>query len=447
MYDTRRYATPHTLNSLKTKSFVIYRKVGKKFSSNFYFVLAILFAVFLGFTSYTQAASVEELKKVIEQKNQEIKRLGKEAEKYRTETVSKRQTGKTLKAELARIDKTVGQLRKDIRLTESKLQKTELEIKKTSLEIKEKETVISKLQKGLTAILRVIFETDHEEPIKFLFKQGGINSFWEQLEYNKLLQSQLLQTLENLHIRKGELKTKKEEAEEKKDKLAGLEKTLEANKKITEGVRKERKDLLTLTKNQEEVYQKLVVATEQRQEEILREVEDLEESLRLLVDPSSLPKAQRSFFEWPIDGILSQGYGQTPFTKSKKGKHFYKFHNGIDIAAPTGTPIKAGDDGIVLGTGNTDNYCLKSLQGKYTVIDHENNLATMYAHQSLIIVSPGQQVKRGDVIGYVGSTGKTTGPHLHFTVYDSRTLEIKRGPTGACGPIPIGGSVDPTKYL
>ena len=179
----------------------------------------------------------------------------------------------------------------------------------------------------------------------------------------------------------------------------------------------------------------------------MREVEELEEKLRLLVDPSSLPKVRKSFFQWPVEGILSQGYGETPFTKSKKGRNFYKFHNGIDIAADPGTPIKAAEDGVVLGAGNTDNYCPRSLQGKYTVVDHKNNLATMYAHQSLITVSSGQQVKRGDIIGYVGSTGKSTGPHLHFTVYDSRTLEIKKGPTGACGPVPIGGSINPLQYL
>jgi murein DD-endopeptidase MepM/ murein hydrolase activator NlpD len=85
-------------------------------------------------------------------------------------------------------------------------------------------------------------------------------------------------------------------------------------------------------------------------------------------------------------------------------------HNGIDFGASAGTPIRAAADGVVVSAGPLGGY------GNATVIDHGNGLATMYAHQSQIIVSAGQHVSRGQVIGYVGSTGFSTGPHLHFEV-------------------------------
>ena len=85
-------------------------------------------------------------------------------------------------------------------------------------------------------------------------------------------------------------------------------------------------------------------------------------------------------------------------------------HDGIDMAAGTGTPIRAAADGVVIYAGPRGGY------GNATVIDHGNSLATLYAHQSAVGVSVGQRVVRNQVVGAVGSTGFSTGPHLHFEV-------------------------------
>lgn len=85
-------------------------------------------------------------------------------------------------------------------------------------------------------------------------------------------------------------------------------------------------------------------------------------------------------------------------------------HPGIDIGAAMGTPIRAAAAGTVIVAAYSGGY------GNLVVIDHGNGLATAYAHQSQIAVSVGQQVAQGQLIGYVGSTGFSTGPHLHFEV-------------------------------
>ena len=85
-------------------------------------------------------------------------------------------------------------------------------------------------------------------------------------------------------------------------------------------------------------------------------------------------------------------------------------HTGIDIGAPAGTSIKAVADGTVIFAGWLGAY------GNATVIDHGGGISSMYAHQSSILVKENQDVKKGDVIGKVGSTGWSTGPHLHFEV-------------------------------
>jgi murein DD-endopeptidase MepM/ murein hydrolase activator NlpD len=85
-------------------------------------------------------------------------------------------------------------------------------------------------------------------------------------------------------------------------------------------------------------------------------------------------------------------------------------HEGIDLGAPYGTPIHAAADGVVVYCGWMDGY------GNLTVIDHGGGIATAYGHQSSIAVGCNQQVTQGQVIGAVGSTGHSTGPHLHFEV-------------------------------
>ena len=108
-------------------------------------------------------------------------------------------------------------------------------------------------------------------------------------------------------------------------------------------------------------------------------------------------------FQWPVIGYISQDY--------------WYGHRGLDIGAPTGTPVSAADGGFVTFVGWTDvGY------GNLIRIDHGNGFATWYGHLSQFNVVIGQAVKRGDLIGYVGSTGQSTGPHLHFEIRTSDGL-------------------------
>ena len=105
-------------------------------------------------------------------------------------------------------------------------------------------------------------------------------------------------------------------------------------------------------------------------------------------------------------GRISSGYGMRTHPVLRKRKR----HSGVDLAAPTGTPIYATADGIVERADRFSSY------GLYVSIDHGADLETRYAHMSRIAVSAGERVRKGDVIGFVGSTGRSTGPHLHYEV-------------------------------
>ncbi len=109
----------------------------------------------------------------------------------------------------------------------------------------------------------------------------------------------------------------------------------------------------------------------------------------------------------PARGWISSGYKYRtdPFTKKRA------FHSGIDISCPEGTPIYAPADGVVVKRAYSGGF------GKMLEINHGDNMKTRYGHLSEFNVSKGSRVKRGDLIGYVGSTGRSTAPHLHYEIH------------------------------
>ena len=120
----------------------------------------------------------------------------------------------------------------------------------------------------------------------------------------------------------------------------------------------------------------------------------------------------REMFRSPLGGRLSSFFGNRrhPILKRRK------LHNGIDIAAPRGRLIGASRAGVVIATGWMGGY------GKAVIVKHDNGFKTLYGHMSRILTRKGRRLKAGSVVGRVGSTGMSTGPHLHFTMWKNGKL-------------------------
>lgn len=123
-------------------------------------------------------------------------------------------------------------------------------------------------------------------------------------------------------------------------------------------------------------------------------------------DPTEREFFSLKAFIHPVDGRITSGFGvrRDPFTE----KH--KFHKGIDIACPIGTPVVASAEGTVVFAGVKKGY------GKTVLVEHRNGYRTLYGHLSALITRPGSKVKQGQRIALSGMTGRSTGPHLHFEV-------------------------------
>jgi murein DD-endopeptidase MepM/ murein hydrolase activator NlpD len=109
---------------------------------------------------------------------------------------------------------------------------------------------------------------------------------------------------------------------------------------------------------------------------------------------------------WPVDGRLQSYFGKRMDPFSGEGA----LHRGVDISAPSGTPIRCAGDGVVLEAGMMNGY------GRVVIIDHGNGYETYYAHLSRFAVVAGQEIRQGEILGAVGSSGRATAPHLHYEV-------------------------------
>jgi murein DD-endopeptidase MepM/ murein hydrolase activator NlpD len=150
--------------------------------------------------------------------------------------------------------------------------------------------------------------------------------------------------------------------------------------------------------------------------DIAGSLQDMDQTVSALTEKSSRLQA---FFEdqqvllaatpsiWPVRGYLSASFGnrKDPFTGMPD------FHPGIDISTPRGTPVVAPADGVVTFRG------VRGAYGKAIVVDHGYGIVTRFAHLDGYDVRPGQRVHRGDVLGFVGNTGRSTAPHLHYEVW------------------------------
>lgn len=116
---------------------------------------------------------------------------------------------------------------------------------------------------------------------------------------------------------------------------------------------------------------------------------------------------QDRFIE-PVDGCMVSPYGVKRYRNHKPTGDY---HGGVDLRSPAGTPVRAAADGTVKLAQ------LVTVLGNTVGLDHGQGVETLYMHMSKLAVEPGAQVKQGDVIGYVGSTGRSNGPHLHWTLY------------------------------
>jgi len=389
----------------------------------------------------------DELASQIEEKTKQLEEIDGELETTKEELGETQKERRTLQRELRVLQGNINQLDLNVRADKIRIEKLGLEINSLNYDLRDIQSSISSKKLAIAKIMVELQKQDRSSDnfLVVFLQSASLAEGFLRVQALKNLQNQLTVDIAGLLNLHDTYSKKIQATNTKRDDSAFHKRNLEYRLLITADKKAEQQTLLTQTRNRESVFQKQVEELEKLKKEIANEVEALGAILRTKIDPALLPPLASGVLAMPIDTSLdnlTQDYGSTNFAKfGYRGK----WHNGVDIRASLGTPVLAAEEGTITAIGNQDKYCYRGAYGRFIMVNHSNNLTTMYAHLSRIVVGEGQTVERGEVIGYSGSSGYATGPHLHFTVFAQPTFYM--GPSKVCGPMPFGGDLNPVGYL
>ena len=404
----------------------------RKFKISF---LGLLVAIFYLLTaSYVFASAIDELNKSIEDRKSRIKQVQEEIEKYQKEIENTSKETSTLKSKIKNLEATGKKLAADIKLTQNQIQSAKFNIEKLNLQIGLKAEGIVEKKNSLGEFVRAINEAESANVLEVIISEDVFSDFFSNIDRMDTFQKEIKSNLAGLKEDKADLEEKKKEREIYKKNTEKLNGQYVDQKELVDMNKSKTNKVLSETKNKEANYKNLLADRIAKQKAFEDEIKELEDQIRLEIDPGALPKSGSGVLKWPLSFIkITQYFGNTAFATANPTVYSGGGHNGVDFKAAIGTPVMASKEGVVAGVGNTDQSCIGVSYGKWVLIKHANNLSTLYAHLSIIKVSGGQQVETGQLVGYSGDTGYATGPHLHYGVFASEGIEIKSYKSKICG--------------
>ena len=418
-------------------------------------VTAIFFVLFLLFFNcdITYSATADELRDQIQKITETKQQLQKEIAVYEDQLKDIGEQTTSLKNTIKLLDATINKNTLDIKLTQNNINSTQLQIEELSINIGKNVNIINENTKTIAKLLNQVNIYDSASFIENLLVYKDLSEFWNEQQNVYLIQNQISDKITETKNTKTALENNKTNAEKKKKDLLDFKSTLIDKKNLLDITKKEKNKLLADTKNSEANYIKMLADKKTLADAFDKELLQFESELKFSIDKNSFPSVGKGILSWPLDIVkITQKFGMTDFAKT--GFYGGAAHNGVDFRASIGTPVKASLSGVVKGVGDTDIVCPRASFGKWVFIEHNNGLSSIYAHLSLIKVSEGQVVTTGDVIGYSGNTGNSTGPHLHMSVYASQGVKImsRKSVVPGCGTytMPIASLqayLDPLQYL
>ena len=389
-----------------------------------------------------------ELEQQISDHNREIVQLNEEIAKYEAELASASSKKQTLQNTIDQLNISRKKITASINATKKRIATTELEIKQLSQGIAVKEHSIKNNKDGLAEMLRRLNAIETEPLLVRLLSKDGVDAIWADIDAMAQLQVAVRDDIAKLAQQRKSLTQTKTTAEGKRADLVKQQKTLAAEQGSLDATRKTQSELLAQTKSQESNFQAILRQKQAEKVAFEAALFELASKLDYTLDPTRIPPAGKGILRWPLDNVyITQQFGKT---SSAKRLYTSGTHDGIDFRASLATPVRASLSGTVM---DVNHGAVQNCQyGKWVLIRHGNGLATLYAHLSDISVSKGASVTTGQVIGYSGSTGYATGPHLHFTVYLSEAVSFKQyicksGRSVTVPIAPLNAYLNPLDYL
>lgn len=321
-----------------------------------------------------------------------------EIEKIKNDLSKNKKDTQAVAKAIEKLDLEVDKANSEIEEVENQLKKLGKKIDVTKEELKKAEENIKNKNSTLNSRLRVMYKNGTVGYLEVLLSSNDLSDFLSRLDMVKCIVNHDVDLLKYMKEQRATIEQKKKDLEAQHNSVQVAKKNLENKKNNLIVASRAKEDLMRNLKTDktqmEKQYDELNELAKNLEEKILRE--------------QSLEKYIGGDLIWPSPGITRItspfGYRIHPIFKTKK------FHTGIDVGVPSGTTILAANFGKVMHAGWLGGY------GKAVLIDHGGGIATLYAHNSKVLVKKGDKVSRGQAISKSGSTGYSTGPHLHFEV-------------------------------
>jgi murein DD-endopeptidase MepM/ murein hydrolase activator NlpD len=410
----------------------------------FFISVSIIILVLLISTT-SNADSVEQIQAKIDAANKNRASLEKEIASYQTQLKNIADQATTLQNTIKSLDVSTNKISTEVKLTETNINKTSFTIEDTNLEIKDKEKKIDTGKQVIINGLKQLNEADTQSIWEILLAKQSLADFWAEIENTIQVQAKIGDQILTIKDVKANLEKAKVDLEKKKKELEDYTNELGDKKQVLLSTKKEKSGLLTATKSTEANYQKILKDKLALKEALDKEINSFESQLKIAIDPKSFPPAGKGILVWPLNDIfITQNFGKT----SDSGRLYVSgTHNGTDFRASIGTKVLSASNGVVEGVGDTDTVCPGASFGKWVFIRYDNGLASTYGHLSVISAKIGQRVKTGDMVGYSGNTGYSTGPHLHMSVYAGQGVKISTLKSAVCKGTYTIPMADPKAYL
>lgn len=369
-------------------------------------VTSVVIYVSLSLVRQNYAASIEEEKK----KQEEMQKELKNTEKYLKELETLK--GNT-QAYIKELDVRLNQLTDNIYEIESQISVKKGEIEATKLDIEKAKEDINSRYESMKLRIQYMYENGESSYIDMILGSQNMNELFTRAEYLSKITAYDREQLEKLQLAKEELDAKEATLIAEEAELEGLLNEAQAEQNATEDLIAAKRDVVegyASDINDAEAEKKNLLEDIETQKAIIAELEEIERKRREEALKNQLNLTyDGGKMTWPVPGYsrISSYYGTRP---DPFGSPTQEFHSGIDIPAPRGVNIISAYDGEVAWS-----YYSNSA-GNWVGVDHGDGIYTVYMHMSKRLVSEGDKVKKGDVLGLVGTTGRSTGNHLHFAV-------------------------------
>lgn len=382
--------------------------------------LVLAFILFYGGVSpvISEAATSSVTSESIKKKESQIKEAKKEKQNLQsglTDLQKLKKSLETQKANLAgyvkELDANLAQIEQNITDLQNRISGKEEEIRETELELEHALAQEEFQKETMSASIRLIYEAGNPNMMELMLTAKSFGDFLNKADYIERVLSYGYELLESYENTRKYVELCKEELELEKDILnetkAGVEQEQHTLEELIEQKRQDITNYEADIRNKDKVIKEYEAEIKAQEEEIkLLEAAVAEEKKKLL--ESQRLTYDGGMFKFPLATYtrISDEYGMRmhPILKVQQ------FHNGVDFAAPKGTAIYAAYDGRVTAASYS------STMGNYVMIDHGDGLFTIYMHASVLYVKKNQVVVKGEKIAGVGTTGRSTGNHLHFSV-------------------------------